>query len=66
MSAADQQIEEFVILDEKTKRYRAKHGWTTQKKYAKCYLKEDAEEYKANALTSGGMILKMEKVEEEE
>lgn len=56
---------EFVLLDKDNKRFIAQRGWTTQKKYAKIFIKEDAEDKKGRAALNG-IKLDIEPAKDEE
>ncbi|MDQ7818718.1 MAG: hypothetical protein RDU14_16955 [Melioribacteraceae bacterium] len=65
MSKVEEKISEFVLLDKSSKRYLARFGYTTQKKYAKIFIKEDAEEKKERAELNG-VELVIEPLEDKE
>lgn len=56
MPTKEEKIQEFLLQDKENKRYLAHHGWTTQKKYAKRFIKEDAEEQMKRAALNGGFL----------
>lgn len=60
-----EKIPEFVLVDDNNNRYVAQRGWTTQKKYAKRFIKEDAEE-KSEISALNGYPLIMEPAEDDE
>lgn len=65
MPKAEEKIPEFVLVDDNNLRYVAKHGWTTQKKYAKRFIAEDAEGQIQRA-SFNGTLLVMEPSEDED
>ena len=61
MPQSEEKIMGYVLLEKTNKRYLAHRGYTTQKKYAKWFILEDAEE-KQRIAAEGGVELVIEPV----